>query len=269
MRAGITPTIETFTKRVVGRYVTEALVGVGVHRKTANRKISAASAYWRWLVKRAVVEANPWEHQSLPKVTRNGRDDDKRPFTEAEVITLLSGPADPELADAMRVAALTGLRIEELYRLTLADCVGGWFMVRQAKTRAGIRRVPVHPDLVALVSRRCAGKPTGAFLFPEPGAPKPGRERSMALSKRFGYYRKRLGVHDREDGRRQSRVDFHSWRRWFITQARRAGFDRAIVAAIVGHETGNITDDVYSGGPSDAQKVACVEAVKLPVGHGA
>jgi hypothetical protein len=64
--------------------------------------------------------------------------------------------------------------------------------------------------------------------------------------------------------RRQSRIDFHSWRRWFITHAREAGFDRAIVAAIVGQEVGNITDDLYSGGPSDARKRDCVEAVKLP-----
>ena len=42
---------------------------------------------------------------------------------------------------------------------------------------------------------------------------------------------------------RHSRVDFHSWRRWFITKAR-AKHDRAVVAAVVGHETGNITDDV-------------------------
>jgi hypothetical protein len=43
-----------------------------------------------------------------------------------------------------------------------------------------------------------------------------------------------------------------------------AGFDRAIVAAIVGQEVGNITDDLYSGGPSDGRKRECVEAVKLP-----
>ncbi len=83
-------------------------------------------------------------------------------------------------------------------------------------------------------------------------------------STRFGHYRQRLGVEEREDGRRQSRIDFHSWRRWFITHAREAGFDRAIVAAIVGQEVGNITDDLYSGGPSDGRKRECVEAVKLP-----
>jgi hypothetical protein len=39
--------------------------------------------------------------------------------------------------------------------------------------------------------------------------------------------------------------------------------DRAIVAAIAGQEVGNITDDLYSAGPSDARKRECVEAVKL------
>ena len=52
--------------------------------------------------------------------------------------------------------------------------------------------------------------------------------------------------------------------RWSITHAREAGFNRAIVAAIVGQEAGNITDDLYSGGPSDGRKRECVEAVKLP-----
>ena len=37
-----------------------------------------------------------------------------------------------------------------------------------------------------------------------------------------------------------------------------------MVAAIVGQETGNITDDVYSGGPAEALLRACVEAVRLP-----
>src|ERR1044072_1433094 len=39
----------------------------------------------------------------------------------------------------------------------------------------------------------------------------------------FGRYRRVLGVHEGVDGARHSRVDFHSWRRWFITAARNAG----------------------------------------------
>jgi integrase len=52
----------------------------------------------------------------------------------------------------MHVAALSGMRIEEIYRLTVADCANGWFRIRHAKTRAGVRRVPVHSALTTIGS---------------------------------------------------------------------------------------------------------------------
>ena len=133
------------------------------------------------------------------------------------------------------------------------------------ETQAGIREVPQHSGLAAFITRRTQGKPDTARLFPEPGEVKEGRERSMAVSKRFGHYRKRLGVDDRIEGRRQSRIDLHSFRRWFVTVTRQAGIDRAVVAACVGHEAHDMTDGTYSGGPSLEQRRACVEAVRLPV----
>ena len=265
--AGVAPTIEGFTKAAAGRFVTEALVSKGISRGTANRKISTASSYWTWLGKRTPVDVNPWRGQSLAKgCSARGVEKPKRPFTDAEVTTLLEGGADAELADAIRLAALSGMRIEEVYRLTVADCAAGWFKLRQAKTQAGVRRVPVHTGLAALVVRRAEGKAAGAYLFHEAGPRREGRERSMAVSKRFGHYRRRLNVDEAVEGRRQGRIDMHSLRRWFVSAARNAGIDRAVVAAVVGHEAGNITDDVYSGGPSAELMRACVEAVKLPGG---
>lgn len=256
-------TVEAFTKATAGRFVTEQLVAKGVHWATGNRKITAASSYWKWLRKRAGVEGEPWAGQSLSKGA--GRPRSKRPFTDTEVLALLSGPADPELAHAMRVAALSGMRLEEIYRLTVADCAGGWFNVKVSKTRAGVRRVPIHSALADIVARRCASRAPEAFLFGEAGPARAGRERSAALSQRFSQYRQPLGVHDKAEGVRHSAVDFHSWRRWFVTSARNAGIDRATVAAVVGHEAGNLTDDTYSGGPAEALLRACVEAVRLPV----
>jgi integrase len=263
---GVPTTIESISKEVAGRYVSQELVAKRVHWGTANRKITAASSYWRWLAKRTSVTVNPWSGQSLSKVSkaRNG-EKPKRPFTDAEVSALLAGDADLELADAMRVAALSGMRLEEIYRLTVADCAGGWFNVRQSKTDAGIRRVPIHTYLADIVARRCEGKRNVGYLFHEAGEAKDGRERSMSLSKRFGHYRQRLGVHDKAEGKRHSRVDFHSWRRWFVTKARGADIDRAVVAAVVGHEAGNLTDDVYAR-VADEAKRRCVEAVQFPLG---
>jgi hypothetical protein len=71
----------------------------------------------------------------------------------------------------------------------------------------------------------------------------PGKDTRDASGKRFGTCRTVLGVVDKAAGRRQERIDFHSFRLWFTTPAR-VGFDRGMVAAIVGHENGNVTDDV-------------------------
>ncbi len=260
-------TIEGVSKKVAGRYVTQGLVGTGMNRVTANRKISAPSAYWRWLIRRGHAEVNPWEGQSLAKgADRGSGAPTKRPFTAAEVARLFAGDRlkdDVELADAMHIAALSGLRLDEIYRLTIADCAGGWFNVRVSKSRAGVRRVPIHTVLCDLIARRSQGKPGAAFLLHEAKAVT-GRERSAPLSKRFGRYRQTAGVHERGDGQRHSAVDFHSFRRWFITTARNAGIDRAVVAAVVGHEAEGMTDGVYHGGPTEALKVACVAAVGLP-----
>ncbi len=265
--AGVAPTVEAFTKRIAGRYVTEAIVSPALDPMTGNRRVSAASAYWRWMVKRGVVETNPWTGQSLAKRAHDGTGSrSKRPFTDAEVVALLAGNPDEELADAMRVLALSGMRLEEVYRLTVATCTGGWFNVREAKTRAGIRRVPVHSVLAGIVARRCEGKAPTAFLFHERGPAPASTQRSAPVSKRFGRYRQTVGVHDAKEGRRHSAVDAHSFRRWFVSAARNAGQDRAMVAAVVGHEAGNITDDVYSSGPSEALRQAVVEAVRLPTG---
>lgn len=262
-RSGLPPTIEAISKPVAGRYVTEMLAA-GADRKTTARKVSAVSSYWRWLVKRTSIEANPWAGQSVAKASARTVEKPKRPFSDAEVTKLLSGPADQELADAMRMAALSGMRIEELYQLRVADCADGVFRINRAKTSAGLRDVPIHPALRPIVARRTKGKAANARLFPEPGEVKAGRERSMTISKRFGIYRKRLGVDDRIDGRRQSRVDLHSMRRWFITKAEQAGIAESVIQSVVGHVRHGMTLGLYSGGPSMKQRKQCVEVVRLP-----
>ena len=258
-------TLEAVTKALAGRYVSETMVAKRMAWATANRKITAPASYWQWLVKRGHAETSPWAGQQLAKPSNHrGTEGKKRFFTDNETATLLAGDAGQELDDAMRVAALSGMRLEEIYRLTVADCAGGWFNLRQSKTEAGVRRVPIHSGLAGIVARRTEGKAPGAFLFDEAGVVREGRERSAALSKRFGHYRQRVGVHERAEGKRHSAVDFHSFRRRFVNRARNAGIDRAVVAAVVGHTAQDITDGVYLGSFSEALLRACVEAVKLP-----
>jgi integrase len=74
----------------------------------------------------------------------------------------------------MLILALSGMRREELCMLRIRDCDADAFNIRAAKTRAGIRRVPIHPDLMDVVAKRTAGKPLDAFLIHELG-PEPAK----------------------------------------------------------------------------------------------
>jgi integrase len=169
----------------------------------------------------------------------------------------------------MRIAALSGMRINEIGRLTLGDCVDGVFNIREAKTAAGIRRVPIHPTLNPIVARRTEGKAADAYLIEELS---PRRDhttdRAAKASERFTAYRRDLGIDERKEGQRQSNVDFHSFRRWFVTKAEEAGQPPHVISAVVGHAEGRqgMTLGLYSGGPSEAQMRAVVESVKLPEG---
>jgi integrase len=237
-------------------------------RATASKYKSSLSNYWTFLRRKGHVEINPWLDQPIAKAKANldGTETKERPFTDGEMRTLLAGPADPLVADLMRMAALSGMRIEELCSLKVRDCAGGLFKVTRAKTTAGVRSVPIHSDLCAIVAGRSAGKGLDSFLFDDLPPPPEGsrRERSSPAVKRFSRYTRRVAVAVVVPGKRRSPVNFHSFRRWFCTRAEQAGQPETIIAAVVGHKRHGMTFGVYSGGPSEMQFRACVESVKLP-----
>ncbi|WP_199085877.1 hypothetical protein [Bosea sp. ASV33] len=82
------------------------------------------------------------------------------------------------------------------------------------------------------------------------------------------FHRLRLdaGVDDRPEGGGVSRVNFHSFRRWFISQAILASQPPHVVRQVVGHEQpkNDPTLGVYFKGDLSQAKRVCVEAVKLP-----
>ncbi len=263
-------------RRTAGRYVSEILASGTLATKTANKKISNLRAYWKWLIRRGIVDdaaGNPWIDQRLETSRRASAEGGMREYSGEEMTTLLYSPYPARmnlahrerLMDAIKIAALSGMRIEEIFQLRVKDCAGDTFSIVTAKTRAGVRKVPIHRDLTTLVERRTAGKKDTAFLFDDVRT-RTG-ERSQPVSKQFGRYRKLLGVDETPAGKRRSRVDFHSLRRWFITKAERAGQAPHIIEAVVGHKRQGMSLGRYSGGPSvDQQMRECVEAVRLPAG---
>ncbi|WP_082655705.1 tyrosine-type recombinase/integrase [Aureimonas sp. D3] len=261
-------TVERCTRKIAGRYVTEAFVSVGINWRTANKDISCLSGFWRWLETKDYAQENVWARQSLAKVQPK-KGDAKRPYTDDEIVRLFRGRPSDLLRDMMTIAALSGMRIEEIAKLTVGDIFDNRFDITEAKTPAGIRMVPIHPGLLEIVARRTKGKGASDPLFPELPVPKPGSavERSQKVVKAFTAYRRKMKVDDVPKGSRQSRVDFHSFRRWFITKAEQAGNRENFIASLVGHKRTGETLGRYSAGPLVQQIREVVESVHLPVAH--
>jgi integrase len=265
LRAKLAGTVEAVSRRIAGRYLSEELIPSGRDAVTLGKTVRSLTSYWAWLQRRGHLQEdsrNPWSGQA-PQKRSNDLDgiEAERAFTDAEVARLLANPPDETLADFIRVGALTGMRREEIGRLTIADCADGIFIVRSGKTAAAARRVPIHSALVPMIDARMEGKTPTAYLFPELRSK--NAERTDPIGKAFTRYRRSLGI--QEGTGRRSRVNFHSLRRWFITTAINASQPTHIVSLVVGHKEGRkgMTLGRYWQGADDALLRACVEAVRL------
>jgi integrase len=225
-RRGIRPTLQAITRRVAARFMDEMREVAGDQRPiTLNKYLGRLSRYWQWLAVREYVELDPWAGLKVPALPRN-HEEQERAFTDEEVRVLLGGPSQ-RMQDLMMIGALTGARLDAIVSLRVGDCVllDGAFRFKPQKKEEKVRLAPIHSELAAIVARRCAGKVHTDSLFPEWPPPKKAgsqRERSFKASNAFTAYRREVGVEHMVPGKRRSLVNFHSFRRWFITKAEQA-----------------------------------------------
>ncbi|TIR27205.1 MAG: hypothetical protein E5X07_28450 [Mesorhizobium sp.] len=275
--------LEAVRRVDAGKFLSESLT-VGRSRQKATAYLGFIRQYWTWLLEKGHLPSgeNPWDGQKLPAERRPAReaetDKGKRPFTDEEIVKLLTGNGRPLLNDLMPVGALSGMRIEEICQLKVSDCRDGAFNVWAGKTDNARRTVPIHSGLTGIVKRRTAGKKDGDYLFDDlPPVPKSRETRSDPAAKQFTRYRRKMGVDERPNEKAKSNVDFHSFRRWFMRKARDvmlaggAGFDEWTFAWVVGHTDNerskslDLSQHGYAGQDPEKAKRALVEAVKLPV----
>nr|WP_244480275.1 tyrosine-type recombinase/integrase [Rhizobium sp. Root1220] len=265
------------TRKAAGRYVTEVIEPMD--RSTAKKHMTALRGYWEYLIKRGhvsgAVEDNPWLGQEVANGRRRverGDKEDERPFTEAELQKLLYAPYPKgmkdafkqQIADALRISCLSGMRLAEVITLWVEEVHDDIFDIQQGKTRSAARKVPIHPDLKEIIERRVKDKQPKDWLFHELASE---RDPGDTFGKRFTNYREKLGVEDKRPGKRRSLVNFHSARRWFVSQARHADQPLETVKDVVGHVSDkkkDITFGVYTQGASVKQMKDCVGAVALP-----
>ena len=76
-----------------------------------------------------------------------------RDLTKPEILTLVGCCSDPEIKDAILIAAYTGLRLGELMRLKRNDIQGGIIRV-DSNTKTGVpRSVPIVPLIKKALKR--------------------------------------------------------------------------------------------------------------------
>lgn len=260
-------TLQSITRKRAVKFLDDLPgLGKGISTTTLQKYVNRLSRHWQWLQTREHVEANVWSGLKY-EIKPTAHDEKERAFTEDEMKKLLTGDTSQAMHDLMRIGALTGARLDAIVDLTVGDCQGGLFDFKPQKKETKVRSVPIHSALVEIVARRSAGKEPKDDLFPEWPAPKKEgslRERSFKASNAFTAYRRSVGVEEKVDGKRRSLVNYHSFRRWFITMAERADQPESIIAVVVGHARKGMTLGRYSAGPLIEQARRCVEAVKLP-----
>ena len=254
--AGDDVCLEDVERRMVARFVTEFLPSKkgpkapgGQGPATIRKKVSQLAQVWRWAQQRGILpysKETPWDAQAPSKKDVNAAASKRRPFTPAESKKLLAeAPEGEALGDTMRVALLTGVRLEEVASLDASqvDPKARFYVIRQGKSENAARVVPLVGEAHKVIKRRLANVNSSGPLFPEVPLRKSTGRRGGAISQAFTRLRRKvLGEHT--DGELAQHCFRHTWR----TAARRAGVDLRTSHEMGGWSRGKDTDLTYDHG---------------------
>lgn len=147
------------------------------------------------------------------------------------------------LHDLIRLAMVTGARLDELCSLKTADAEkrvdGWWIVIREGKTDAAVREVPIHDSAAHVLERR--RKTSDGFLFSGLAPGGPDKKRSWNVSKAFGRYCNKLGFNDEA-------LVFHSLRKTFTEVMEAAEVPETTIKLLIGHKRSSLTYGGYSKG---------------------
>lgn len=217
---------------------------------TIKARIGTCRGYFEYLQRLDHLnpdEANPFEGHKYTRRKKASKQDIRQAFEVADIPRLIDAAKskrrkDRNLVAAITIAAYTGMRREEIARLRVENVKERegfrYFDIIDAKTKAGLREVPIHSELLALVEQLVKTS-TDGYLLPNERITK-NEERGDALGKRFKTLRDGLGF--------DSRYVFHSIRKTVSTIFERAGVNHNEAAEIVGHEKTGMTYGLYSQG---------------------
>ncbi len=267
-----------------------------IQASTATTILARATAMFRWAQAQGYISSNPAVNLTItaPKKKKGHRS--RRPFTAAELRTLFSAPlftgcesryrrfapGDKVIRDEYffipAILYYTGARLGEIIQLHFSDCVidgptpslsinenseakHGEDGYKSVKSEAGVRIIPIHPDLMALGfgdfvkwQRKGAKAKDRLFYrikFGEDGQP------STVFSKWFGRFMDKIGLTD-------PALVAHSFRHTAEDYFRENLVPKYIIDKLIGHQDAS-SAGTYGLGVSIEADHNIVANLKLPV----
>ena len=240
------PHLEDINQEAV-RVWTVELLASGLKGGTAHRLASDCRAFYKYLVRTKVVEPSEPFHALELKLERS-----ERLAWAPEDLVTLHGAAAPPLDDLLALAMHSGARLGELAFLLCEDVtLPKSFRVRESKTPAGRRTVPIHPAVLPIFERLVRDS-TDGYVVPIHRA-----DRSDDMSRAFTKLRRSLGYND-------DRLVFRSIRHSVVSMLRAADVPEATVAEITGHRHPTITFGLYSGPLPLEKKAKALAKLRYP-----
>lgn len=167
------------------------------------------------------------DYSAFIQATTQKETKEKNPFNHEEVRRIQSNQTDP-LAYTVILLLYTGLRINELLRLKTADIDMKQKIInlRGTKTDAAERIVPIHPDILPIISARLDGE----YLIEVD-------EKKLTYAKYSRFWKKYMTqISD-------TYHTPHDTRHTFVSALdKNENIDRLTLKRIVGHKTDDITD---------------------------
>jgi integrase len=264
---------QTAIKRVADTFTTLEMITVPLiyqmidadtnGKATKEKNYGFVRQYFKYLKRMQAIpqeKPNPFEDLDFKQPKKNVATSNKRiAFKAAEVKKLLKAAEDKgdiQLTQLIQMATFTGARIEELCSLKVSDVIKvdgvNCLNIRDAKTEAGNREVPIHPSLIKLIKQLI--KEAGDDYLLSGLTFNKYMQRSNAIGKRFGHMKTAQGF-------AKGHV-FHCFRNTVATQLENAGIPEGIAADIVGHEKKTMTYGLYSGGTSAKKKLEAIKTIK-------
>ena len=260
--------------------------GPRIQPKTVKRHLTALTGFFSWTKREGHTTGE--SPASGFKFARSKRAREERPaWTQDELQSLFRSPLWAGCKSAHRrtlpgsmiirdslywvplVLLFSGLRLEEAAQLRIEDVKQdaeiSYFDIRtgdgrQLKTAAAVRKVPVHSALISagLLEHIDEHRAKGADrIFPDLAPGGPDGRYGFYLSKKFGRYRRGVGL-DRDH------VDLHALRANFTTALMNAEVAESTANELLGHSGSTISYDRYGKGVDLPVLQRAVEKVKYP-----